>query len=299
MAGFARLKFELVRTLLGALLFVSAAMKWHQMVFDPLLDGSLFGSRWLLLLTLELELGLAIWLCWGNFAIPLWWTAVACFAALAVVSLTRGLGGATSCGCFGSASVSPWIALAIDLVALVLLLAARPAPGQADPSAAELAAEEPPGRLRPYLAATGAAILLAAAAVSAIVADRSRLLADGMTQSGDVWVLEPNQWKGKPLPVLDDTDLGERLRAGRWELILYHRDCSRCQALIRRRLSASHADQDRLALVEVPPYGAAAGADDPPWLTRGHLTDRKEWFVATPVTIRLDEGTVVEVATDE
>ena len=65
MAGFARLKFELVRTLLGALLFVSAAMKWHQMVFDPLLDGSLFGSRWLLLLTLELELGLAIWLCWA------------------------------------------------------------------------------------------------------------------------------------------------------------------------------------------------------------------------------------------
>ena len=224
---------------------------------------------------------------------------MACFAALAVVSLTRGLGGATSCGCLGGASVSPSIALAIDLVALVLLLAARrlhrDRPIQMRRSWRPRSRRAGCGRL----AATGAAILLAAAAVSAIVADRSRLLADGMTRSGDVWVIEPNQWKGKPLPVLDDTDLGERLRAGRWELKLFSPRLLACQALIRRRLSASHADQDRLALVEVPPSAAAAGADRPPWLTRGHLTDRKEWFVATPVTIRLDEGTVVEVATNE
>jgi hypothetical protein len=52
-----------------------------------------------------------------------------------------------------------------------------------------------------------------------------------------------------------------------------------------------------LALVEVPPFGAFGGALPEPAL-RARLSPTKEWFVETPVALRLEDGIVVEIETN-
>ncbi len=45
-------------------------------------------------------------------------------------------------------------------------------------------------------------------------------------------VLEPGEWAGKELPILEHIDIGDRLKAGNWLVLLYHYDCPGCAEAI-------------------------------------------------------------------
>lgn len=113
----------------GTVLVVAAALKAADPAPHlPLARLNPFG-RAVTLLTVTEELFLGLWLLSGLLpgAARLLTTFV--FACFTLVALGRGVAGEASCGCFGNLSVTPWLAVALDLTLFVLLLAVRvPAP---------------------------------------------------------------------------------------------------------------------------------------------------------------------------
>jgi hypothetical protein len=119
---------------------------------------------------------------------------------------------------------------------------------------------------------------------------RTAQAGDSLTSAGGLVILEPKQWIGKPLPIADAIDLD--LAQGEWIVLLHRHDCPDCQAAVPRyeRLAL----QQRVALVEVPPYeelhASTTGAAH-----RGRLSSDREWFVQTPAELRLQDGVVLAV----
>ncbi|KKL24768.1 hypothetical protein LCGC14_2412010, partial [marine sediment metagenome] len=191
-------------------------------------------------------------------------------------------------------AVSPWYTLILDLAAVAALMVFRPRPG---PSAEARHA-------RARLAAVGV-IALAAGVSSAVLMATYRPAR--LSQAGEIlgdqrWVmLEPHTWQGKRLPLLEHIDVGKRLSAGRWTVLLYHQDCPSCRETIgdyekRARGSGGQAG-GRIALIEMPPYGPHDESPIPKD-TRclvGKLSDARDWFAATPVELVLAGGKVVSV----
>ncbi len=109
-------------------------------------------------------------------------------------------------------------------------------------------------------------------------------------------VLEPEKWVGKRLPVLNYIDIGEQLATGQWTVVFYHSGCTDCQAVLRdyKRRARTETFISRIALVEVPPYGDySEGSDLPgPTFISGRLSEAKEWFVKTPLQVKLTDGVV-------
>lgn len=132
-----RVPYDAVRIALGLLLLVAAALKGYQLATEPVLaphvDGpwwatgltALLASRWLLLGAVEFELFFGLWLLAGLYPRQTRALAIGCFALFAAVSLFKALSGAASCGCFGKVAVSPWLTLALDIFAAVVLLLVR------------------------------------------------------------------------------------------------------------------------------------------------------------------------------
>lgn len=72
------------------------------------------------------EVVLGVWLLSGRYAVGAWLTALFTFATFAGVSAYSGWIGKPSCGCLGRVELNPWWAFAIDIVAVIGLLIARP-----------------------------------------------------------------------------------------------------------------------------------------------------------------------------
>jgi thiol-disulfide isomerase/thioredoxin len=109
-------------------------------------------------------------------------------------------------------------------------------------------------------------------------------------------VLEPGEWVGKELPILEHIDIGERLKAGNWLVLLYHYDCPGCAEAIPMyeqvaRDLVGNGDFLQIALIAVPPHGQAP-INPASACTLGKLNESKEWFVTTPAVALLAEGTV-------
>ena len=77
---------------------------------------------------------------------------------------------------------------------------------------------------------------------------------------GKVVVLELEKSIGKPFPLLPYVDKHEQLRNGKWSVLLYHRDCVRCQQILplhgQGMLDNTNASRTevRVAFLELPPY---------------------------------------------
>ena len=92
---------------LGTLLIVAAALKGHQLLTEPLANQDVWSYRPVLILLVECELALGLWLVSGLLPRLAWLTALACFSFFCVVTLYKALTGAASCGCFGAVRVPP------------------------------------------------------------------------------------------------------------------------------------------------------------------------------------------------
>ena len=118
---------DIVMRLLAVILLMAAALKAWQLLTEPVANADIWTYRPFLILTVELELALAIWLLSGLFKKAAWLAGLLCFSLFLVITLYKGVTGAESCGCFGSVHVNPWMTLfAIDLPAVIALALFRP-----------------------------------------------------------------------------------------------------------------------------------------------------------------------------
>ena len=274
--------WNLVRYALAVLLLTASALKCWQLATEPVIGTGLLDSRWLLMATVEFELFLAILLLTNLWAKPSWAVALACFGLFTCVSVCKALAGHASCGCFGRVPVNPWYTGAMDLAAVGSLLQWRP--------------KESFFTARRATAVLVIWLAVGLSAAYAIVSYKPTTLSD----AGDTTViLKPETWVGKRFPLLSYIDIGDRLRDGKWLIVLYHYRCPDClDALPKYERLASdlvtRKDGRRIALIEVPPYSDESSVA----LTKcalGKLHDSKEWFVRTPLEVEIDDGIVDRV----
>jgi hypothetical protein len=114
-------KARCVPILLSAVLLTATALKMHQLATGPVVENSLFTTRWFLIGLVEFELALGLWLLIGAYPRQARLAALMAFAVFCVVSLYQALSGEESCGCFGKAPVSPWYTALFDLAAVAAL----------------------------------------------------------------------------------------------------------------------------------------------------------------------------------
>jgi hypothetical protein len=309
---------RLIPLSIGALLFVAAILKYHELATEPVAESTLWTSRWFLVGSSDLELILGLWLFAGAWARASRAFGIMCFAVFAQVALYRALAGELSCGCFGKVPVSPWYTLLVDVAALFALFAWRPA-GRAllsdhdtrEPSLFDAVPRTPlsdadanprprnAGRLTLRFAGVVLLFLLLGG-TSFVVAtyQPGTSAADGtFDESASIVLLEPEKWVGKPAPILKHIDIGKELATGTWLVVLYHHDCPKCQeALPRYESLARNSGDTRVALIAVPPYGDGNLAVPESRCRLGFLQPVKRWFVTTPAEIIVHDGIVVPPA---
>jgi len=293
---------DIVTSLLGVLLIIAAVLKGWQLLSEPMVDDSIWTSRPFLILQVEFELALAIWLLSGLFKKAAWVAAISCFGVFSFVTLYKGITGAESCGCFGKVHVNPWITLfAIDLPAVIALALFRPGLSfrlqlsfrRKRESVKRLIAELlTPAPSLPRFTITTCLILITLGVTTPLLAFNEPPKVTSRYE-----VLEPQTWVGKRLPILEYIDIAESLKEGTWLILLYHYDCPDCARAIPQyeqmaRDLQGNEDFLRIALIAVPPYGRGPVSENSP-CTLGRLPQTKEWFVTTPAVALLTDGRVM------
>ncbi|MGE5612535.1 MAG: hypothetical protein ACM359_25025, partial [Bacillota bacterium] len=196
-----------------------------------------------------------------------------------------------SCGCFGRLSIPPRYTLLLDLTLLLSLLLIRP------PSRPFLPPPSPspgtPGEGRgegslPRHPTLRNIFLLVSTLLLPL------LLLPLRPSSASLLILDPPTWLNQRFPLLDHLDIAPELSTGQWSVLLYHHDCPNCQEVIPRDKNLSRRPAQKVAMIEIPPYGPPLPDPNPTYLS-AKLPDSKEWFVTTPVELILKEGQVVQV----
>ena len=294
-----------VRVALGVVLLVAGALKAHHLATEPVAAAGWINGRLGLMIQAEIEILFGLWLVGGLLPRLSWGGALACFTLFTGVTLYRGITGEASCGCFGKISVNPWYTLVLDVGAIVALLWQRPL----------LREGRPVANRRARLVAVSAAgvVLCVAAGVAMGLYAPARLGEDGQILGDDPYVfLEPETWPGRRLPLLahivdvppaakgvSSTDARGQLARGQWTVVLYRHNCSHCQESVpkfeKMCLTAGPGGGfTKVAMIELPPYappGKSLLSPNSPCV-RGRLSDRRQWFVQTPVALFLADGAV-------
>lgn len=111
---------------LGLLLITGSTMKFYAWNYPWPSGPAWYTNSLVRAAAIEWELILGLWMLVGWNQVAWWRAAGYTFSCLAIISLALGVMGQPSCGCFGAVRTSPWIALALDAVALCLLWRWRP-----------------------------------------------------------------------------------------------------------------------------------------------------------------------------
>lgn len=265
---------------LGILLLTAALLKAYQLLNEPTANNDIWTNRSFLILTVEFELALGIWLLSGLFKKLAWLTTLVCFSLFSCITLYKGLSGADSCGCFGSVKVNPWITLfTVDIPACLALIIFRIKEGNLFiwPSL-------------PRFAITGLISLVILTTAGCVLGFKKPAKSTSSYE-----VLEPQTWIGKELPILKYIDISDQLKKGSWLILFYHYDCPDCRKAIAKYEKILETDINnfivRIAFIEVPPYGPKLACQNQLYAI-GKLNGLKEWFITTPATVLLKDGVV-------
>jgi hypothetical protein len=117
--------FNSVRIALGLVLLIAAGLKGYEFATEPAVRVGLFESRWFLIGLIELEFSFGVWLLLGIYPRIALRIAILLFAMFTVISLFQVVLGKSSCGCFGTFSLSPWVTFLFDVLATFSLLRCR------------------------------------------------------------------------------------------------------------------------------------------------------------------------------
>jgi len=118
----------LVAWLVGSVLLLTAGLKLVGLFGTALPAVGWWSSPGLQSLAVAAELGMGFWLISGYTQALAFWAARLLFLMFGMISSYLGAQGVAHCGCFGEITASPWTALSIDIVALLLLSTAWPKP---------------------------------------------------------------------------------------------------------------------------------------------------------------------------
>jgi hypothetical protein len=295
-------RYSFVAYILGLTLIAASLLKFYAQISTPppprAGDGvDLLESRWLIFGVSACEISVGLWLAVGLYPRLSRWAAVACFLAFLGVSLGKALAGEADCGCFGPLPVNPWITFGFDCAALAALLCSRPQERGYESPRFCLAL-----RITPALSALG--VLLAGVVLLAHMRPVRWDQRDSSWSARPLVSLDPDEWTDGPLPILEQIDVGSKLRSGDWVLVFYRRGCESCRSELPKLLNdLSHegktADGSHIAAIEVP----SDGGDDPlsrvkPGCVaaRGTLSSGPRWVVRTPLFLRLKAGVVQDYA---
>jgi hypothetical protein len=272
-----------MRWLVGLLLLVASVLKAYQLIFDPSMIGLSREDRFLLFVQIACEYGLALLVLCGLYWQRLRWVVLVLFVGFASYSLYLAIGGVTSCGCFGPVRISPWWTFLLDIAIVFGLLwevFRRP-----QVTGKELAHRPSATRL------TIAGLVFAVSLVGFIAAvqpTHGHAQNGLIAQAGGFMILEPEDWIGHDLPIA--AYINADLSHGRWTVLFHRHDCPQCQQELSKFEQLAH--KERVALVEVPPFGDSISPNNGAAM-HARLSSEREWFVQTPVQIILENGIVV------
>ncbi len=281
---------------LGALLIVAGGLKGWQLLTEPVANNSIWTWRPFMVLQVDFELALGIWLLSNLFKKAAWLAAISCFSLFSAVTLYKGITGVESCGCFGTVDVNPWVTLlAIDIPSVIALLVFRPVlilMRKAESVRILIQEFITPLPSISRFATTTCLALLILGVTTPILAFN-----EPAKTTVSYEVLEPKTCVGKKLPILEYIDIADSLKKGNWLVLLYHHDCPDCAAAIPKyekmgRDFVGNEDFLRIALIEVPPYAQGQVSRNSPCVL-GRLAAVKEWFVTTPAVVLLKDGQVI------
>jgi len=274
-----------MRIVAGLLLVGAAILKAVELISGPTATMVLPFGRFLTVQTgFEFVIGLLV--LSGVYWRKLRWLIVLLFSTFAAYSLHLAVNGAASCGCFGPVSVSPWWTSMLDLAVVFGLVVSSIHKSSIG--------SDPIGSRTALIAVQRKLLFVALAAIVVVTAlltrsiERRTAAARGLSTTGDLVILEPDQWVGKKLPIADFLDAD--LSRGKWLAVLHRHDCPVCQEVLplyeQRALIG-----EQIALIDIPPYGRSPHLESTCLNCR--LKDDREWFVQTPVEIELQDGIVV------
>ncbi|MBQ3822899.1 MAG: hypothetical protein II807_07615 [Thermoguttaceae bacterium] len=283
-----------VRVAVSAILLFAAWQKALQLATEPGSPSASFLDLPIVnFFAVLFESGFAIWLLGGLFPKFTRIATALLFTFFAAVSLSKGLHGLDSCGCFGAKRVNPYVTFSLDAV-IVLLSTFCAFTAGSSPSVSE----SKPGRAR--LIATLAASCAVSAAFGATVlymletrAPVALLEQDQKIKRGASVILDANLWIGKPFPLAPFCAEGKRLSTGRWLVMIHRIDCSECRRAFPIVLKAAKEENLPLALVNIDPETEVDAEGDVALNDR--LSPGYRWFAETPVVFTLDEGIVGEI----
>ena len=287
--------FSGVRFLLGGILLAAASLKAELLFMTAawpfgagLFETGPFGAGEFGLVLFELAF--AGWLFSGRLTSYAWWAATGCFATFATVAAFKVLHGDADCGCFGVIRTPPWVALSIDVTALVALLATYHGRTTTGAYRSTFFSRLP--------GAVGyALIFLVATKISLPL-----VLADGLSRS-NASNSDPSRWVGRRFPLLEEIDIGPELSSGECIVVLHRHGCPLCDETLNAAWfrDAAHGAPglNRIALIELPPYENAQEADFSRFGLTGRLNSDKPYPLPVPVVVLLEEGRVTSVAVGE
>jgi len=227
------------------------------------------------------------------------WTGIVMLASFMPVLVGDLALGASSCGCFGAVAISPWVTLVTD-VTFFLGLAVL---GRREPRL-ELTANLPTWRVL-------AAGLWGLAGVVLAFGLRAPLQPVPVAEAGDAtaetaaplpadgyYLPDYQTWQGRPFTELDVAQwvlgLPGDIASGSQYVIFYRKDCEHCHELMELYFSASLARPT--TAIAVPERAGFPTENVQPFpcveCRVAELPAGVDWFLQTPVLVRLFDGIV-------
>jgi len=295
-----RFDFAQFRFVVVAILLLAAGLKAHQLatsplppvvqnsVFTPLLE--LLNDRNFQMLVVVGEILFALVLIAGLWLHWTWLLSLLGFSVFTLVSSMKGLSGETSCGCFGTVTVNPWITMVFDFVIVACLLIFRE----------RFTWSFPPLDRKKVLAVLVAWFVLAGSALFFMLSltqqPHATLGTEFTGPDGRVMILlEPETWIGREFPLIArfvEPEGSEILLEGAWQVLLVQPDCSECHLKLAELESRTQRPEN-VAIVVIP---SRVDREIQQTSFPTFVLDRRNgWFVETPVVVKLVDGICVEI----
>ena len=291
-----RFGFVQFRFVIAGVLLIAAMLKAYQLttaplppvvqgsMFTPLLE--LFNDRYFLMVTVVGEILFALVLIAGIWLQYTWLLSLLGFTAFTLISMMKGLSGESSCGCFGTATVNPWITVILDLLIVACLVVFRE----------RLDWRFPTLDRKKVLAVLVVWLVLAIPTMFAMLSLKQQPLGILGTElegfDGRRMIhLEPEKWIGKEFPLIAwFTELKgtEVLLVGAWNVLLVQPGCDKCQEMMKD-LEKKKPEKVAFVILSSQSGENVMQTSFPTFV----LDKRIDWFADTPLMVKLSDGICV------
>ncbi len=274
---------------IALVLLVAAFMKAHQLATTPSLGEGLLHARWFNIAVIVFELFFGVWLIYGFHRKITWVASVLLFSLFASVSAFRFFSGEKSCGCFGTVEIPPLGTATFDAAVVALLFLFRPVSERNEqPSVSNLASF------------AFSWLVLSVPVVGVLLfSNFARVDASGaVVGHGRIVVLEPEQWIGKPCPILRHFVTSQNISQGKYRILLFRDQCEKCHAVLSDWRNLPPSEGWETVLINVSASAPPETLEIPNDWSTGELSRRYTWAVATPVILHVDGGVVQFVKKD-